>query len=264
MATTKQGAKPAEVNDMYDMDSVPETTNNAPARIDKPGITHNLKIGFQLVEGDLKSEEAKKESKTGKWHGFEVILTDEAGLEMREVYFSPPQSVEEVKYLQKDYKMVDGKSVEAGEATPKRSLQILNNEFFAYLIDLGEALGCTACEIKERLKMHRTGFVPLCNGFMKEFKVAETTRVSAKILYNNNSKKETSFLKIHGSYPVYYPYGNDLFDEYKKDRPTLLKLSKWESENGMVKKFTNDSNAPSTDAPATSGQSWAKDGEDPF
>lgn len=250
---------------MYDMEDLPSTINNSPARIEKPGITHNLSVKFALVDGDYKDAEAKAASPDGKWHGFEVTVTDESGLELSEVYFMPPQKVEDVKFLQKDFQLTDGKLVEAGDASPIKSLKIVNNEFMAYLIDLGEAMGYNNNDIKEKLRKHATGFINLAKGFIDNFKPAENTRISAKILYNNNTKKETSFLKLHGPYTVYYPFGNDIFDVYAEGRPTLLKLSKWEAAQGMTKKFTNETDAPKTGA-TTSGESWkaAVEGDDPF
>lgn len=253
---------------LYDMNDIPSTTGSGPARIDKPGITHNLKIVCSLVSGDYKDVEAKAASEDGKWHGFEVKLTDPEGLEMSEVYFMPPQKVEDVKYLQKSYEIVDGKTTDVGDASPAKTLKILNNEFFAYLIDIGEAMGYTNGELKERLKKYATGFKTLAQGFIDNFKASENTRVSAKILYNNNKNKNTSFLKIHGPYTVYYPFGNDLFDIYRPDGKTLLKISTWEQKNGMVKMYTNESDAPTASDPNTTGSSFkpavAIDGEDPF
>lgn len=247
MATSKKE------NNLYDLDDVPSTENSSPARIDKPGITHNLKIKCEMVSGDYKNEEAKAKSPDGKWHGFQVTLIDPDNLEFTELYFKPVTKAEDVMYPAKKYELVDGKNVNTRDCTQEETVKVLNNEFLAFLIDVAEAMGYKNAEIREYLYKHATSFEALCNAFLERFKPSENTRVSAKLLYNNSKTKETSYLKLHGSYPVYYPFGNDLLDIYVESRPTLLKLSLWEITNGMVKKYTNDSDAPAGDSPINSG-----------
>lgn len=240
-------AKKAEKNDLYDVDSIPSTENSSAARIEAPGIHHNLKVRFEIAEGEYKNEEAKAASADGKWHGFQVTVTDSNGLELSEIYFMPPQKADDVKFLQKKFELADGKLVETREANPTETLKILNNEFLAYLLDLGEAMGFTNNTVKEHLVRNAKGFLPLCEAFIDKFKPSENTRISAKVLYNNSKTKQTSYLKLHGPYTVYYPYGNDLFDIYKEGRPTVLKMTDWEVKNGCKKMYTNDTDRPTGD-----------------
>lgn len=239
MSTTKAN------DDLYDLDNVPSTENTGPALIEKAGITHNLSVAVHLKEGDYKKEDRKGE----KWHGFEVVLTDPTGLQLTELYFQPPQNAEEVhdKLTLKKYELSEGKLVETRDQTKQEALKTLNNEFMAFLIDLGEAMGFNQKDVEQHLfkaAKEGKGFQGLCQAFIDKFKPKETTRISAKLLFENNKNKETSFLKAHGSYCVYFPYGNDLFDTYKEGRPTVLKLTKYEQENKLVKKYTGTSDAP--------------------
>ena len=265
MATKKEDVN----NDLYDVSELPSTESNGPARIEKAGITHNLKVRLEMTSGDYKNEEAKAKAVDGKWHAFSVTVSDDAGLELTELYFMPPQKADDVMYPPKKFEMVEGKMVETRDCTQQEALKILNNEFFAYLRDLGEALGFKTDEITQHLMKNATGFIALGQAFVDRFKPSETTRISAKILWNNQKKKERSDLKIHGPYVSYYPYGNDFFDLYKENRPTLLKLSNWEMQNGMNAKFTNSADAPSSDAGnivSSGGQkpSIAATDDDPF
>jgi hypothetical protein len=223
---------------------VPKTENSAPALIDKAGIHHNLKASVCLKEGDYKSDDMKGQ----KWHGFELTLTNPEGLQLIELYFMPPQKEEDVsdKITMKKYELVEGKNVETRDQTKREILITLNNEFLAFLIDLGEAFGYSHKDVEDHLyKNTKKGFMGLAQAFLDKFKPAETTRISAKLLWENSTKKETSFLKAHGSFCVYSPFGNDFFDVYKEGRQTLLKLSQWEAANKTVKKYTNTSDAPS-------------------
>lgn len=244
MATTKKTDLPAEEeSNLYDFDDLPSTESTSAARIETPGITHNLKATAAHINGKYKDKETSEEK---TWEAFELTLTDDNNLEFRETYFSPPQKVEDVKYMQKKYGMVDGKVTELREASPQETLKILNNEFFAYLKDLGTAFGYKESDIIEHLKRNGTSFTTTSKAFIDKFKLPEAKRISAKILYNNKKKAQTSFLKIHGDWPVYHPYGNDLFDAYIPGKPTALKLNRWEETNGMVKMYTGQADAPKT------------------
>lgn len=228
---------------MYDLDNVPKTENSAPALIEKAGITHNLHPSICLKDGDYKDKEK------GKWHGFEVTLTDPDGLQLVELYFMPPQSEAETfdGIKLKKYELVEGKQVETRDQTKLEVMKTLNNEFMAFLIDLGGAFGFNEKDVQEHLysvAKKGVGFIKLSQAFIDKFKPTENTRISAKLMYENSDKKQTSYLKAHGSYNVYFPYGNDLFDVYKEGRQTLLKLSQWEVKNKLVKKYTNQSDAP--------------------
>jgi hypothetical protein len=229
---------------LYDLDNVPSTENSAPALIETAGILHNLKPAVALKEGEYKDKEK------GKWHGFEIRLTNAEGLEFSEIYFMPPQKVEDVHENTKikHYELVDGKLAETRLKTPAEALRVLNNEFLSFLIDIGESFGFKHKDVEEHLfKAVKSGkgFLGLCNAFIDKFKPAETTRVSAKLLWDNNDKGQKSYLKVHGIWPVYFPYGNDFFDVYRGDNAaTVLKLSAWEVNNKLKRKYTNISDAP--------------------
>src|SRR5690606_30121507 len=122
---------------LYDLSSVPSTESSTPALIEKAGILHNLKPSVVLKEGDYKSEDLKGK----KWYGFELTLTDPNGLQLVELYFQPPQSEDEVheKLTLKKYELSEGKMVETRDQSKKEILITLNNEFMAFLIDLGES-----------------------------------------------------------------------------------------------------------------------------
>lgn len=251
-------AKKDEEENLYDLGNVPKTESSAPALIDKAGIHHNLKPSICLKEGDYKAEEYKGK----KWHGFELTLTNPEGLQLTELYFMPPQKEDEVsdKITMKKYEVVDGKSVETRDQTKREILITLNNEFLGFLIDLGEAFGYAHKDVQDHLfKNTKKGFLGLAQAFIDKFKPSDNTRISAKLLWENNTKKETSFLKAHGTFCVYHPFGNDFFDIYKEGRQTLLKLSAWENNNKMVKKYTNTSDAPAN----TSGVNKASSGNAP-
>lgn len=229
---------------MYDLDNVPKTENSAPALIEKAGIAHNLSVSVCLKDGDYKKEDMKGK----KWHGFEVTLTDPQGLQLVELYFQPPQSAEEVgTWTPKKYELVEGKNVAIRDQSKEEAVKTLNNEFMAFLLDLGESFGFNVKDVQDHLfkaVKGGGGFVKLAQAFIDKFKPTENTRISAKLLYENNAKKGTSYLKVHGGFPVYFPYGNDFFDIYKEGRQTLLKVSAWETNNKLQKQFTNQSDAP--------------------
>lgn len=225
---------------LYDFDQLPATESTATAQIQTPGVIGNLKAEVKIATGKFKDADKVEHL----WKGLQLTLTDPMGLEHIETYFAPPGSAEEVKYVQKKYEVVDGKTVETRECTPQETLKILNNEFISYLIDLGEAFGYKHDDILNTLVKNAKGFDSAAKIFIEKFKPAEARRIWAKILYNNNVKKQTSFLSIHGSYPKYYPYGNDLYDAYFEGKATVLKLNKWESTNGLTKKFTGTTDAP--------------------
>lgn len=237
----------AKAESLYDTSSVPSTENSSPALIDKAGITHNLKVAIALKDGDYKAEDKKGQ----KWHGFEVVLTDPDGLQITELYFQPPTCVEEVNenIILKKYEVVDGRSVETRDQNKQEMLITLNNEFLAYLVDLGSSFGHNEKDVKEYLyKNTNKGFIGLAQAFIDKYKPTEKTRISAKLLWENNKKRETSYLKIHGSYTTYFPFGNDLFDIYTEGRPTLLKISKYEQDKKMKKLYTGTSDAPAGDS----------------
>lgn len=252
MSTAKN--KPEEDN-LYDLEQVQKPESTVAPMIDQPGILHNLKIKFEKASGDYK-DQAKN---PGQWHAFKTTITDTTGLELTEVYFSPPQKVSDVDparpYPLKKVELVDNKMAETRVCTELEELKILNNEFLSYLIDAGEAIGYSYNDVKEYLYKNAKGFEALCDAFLAKFPVSENARVSAKVLWNNNNRKQTSFLMIHGPYTRYYPWNNDLLDVWKEGKPTQLALKKTELTNGMVKKYTG-----LTDAPPAGGPTVAKGG----
>lgn len=228
-------------DELFNLDNVSKTEMSSAPRINTAGIHSNLIPTILFREGDNKK-------KPGKWQAFSLTVVDEDGFEFTEMYFKPPETPEEVKadrlYPLKKYKMVERRLADIGLLDQKEEMQQLNNEFMSYLLDLGEAFGYQFNDIRTHLFKNATSFKALCEAFIAKFSPKENTRISAKFLYTNSKKAQTSELNIHGPFAKYYPYGNDFFETYYPKQPSKLQFSKYETTNGLVKMYATAGDAP--------------------
>jgi hypothetical protein len=217
------------------------------ARITTAGINHNLKITkFQLTEFD-----GKGANKGKKFKALELELENEEGETHRELIFEPPSDEDDVTWQADKYTIVEGKRVKSGKLSNKEMVVVLNNDVVHFLLDLADALGYSYDKGKEQLGQANS-FEELIKIFKKNFTYGEKKRISAKLLYDNNTKQSTSYLRLK-SMLSYYPFKADIFDVWVDKRQTVLFISEYENKNKMKATFDN-SQAPATGSGTSSGE----------
>lgn len=237
------------------------------ARIRTAGINLNIKfLGVDLI--DSQPTETKK-----GYVAAEFIFENQEGEQHKEMYFQPPTTIDGVKFETDKYEDVNGKKVKTRKFTKEEMIIVLNNEFIYFLLDLAESLGYPQQNAKQVLGKSKD-FKHAVELFKKSFPAGKKT-INMRLLYDNNKKAETSYLKLHYKNGLYYPYIGDTFEPYIEGRRSGLFISEWENANCMTAKFapkaskSNDAlvnnGAASTTAGLPGGYTPIASGEaDPF
>jgi hypothetical protein len=142
---------------------------------------------------------------------------------------------------------------EKGSKVGKKSAteQIKSNwEGFGMLLcQLGSALGDQFAIVKTKLEKYYSAysvdtFKNLVEGFNKEYSVErlKTTYIDFKVIWSNNDKKKTSFLKLARANAT-----NFIFMAHNSNlKESSLALSDYELKNCMIPKWSGNYNAPAS------------------
>lgn len=78
-----------------------------------------------------------------------------------------------------------------------------------------------------------------------------------KLLWDNNDKDKSSYLRLH-HFMTYYPFKNDIFDNWGKDRKTVLHISDYDKKKKMEPKYQNErkSSGTATNTGTTSNSAY--------
>ena len=213
------------------------------ARIRTAGIHKNIKfLGVELIDSPA----------TDKWKGYvaaEFAFENSDGEQHTELYFQPATTAEDVAFEIDKFEEVNGKKVKTRKFTKEEMVTVVNNEFIYFLIDLADALGYPEQNAKQVLSKSKD-FKNAVALFKKSFPAGKRT-INMRLLFDNNKKKETSFLKLHYKGTLYYPFKADIFEAHVADRQSGLMISEWENTNCMTAAYKpkpKDSNNPLVNA----------------
>ena len=223
--------------DIDDEDIAPEAQA---AVINSAGIKTNITFkGVDMVE-------VKPKDNPGKiMHAAEFVFEDELGHRHVEKYFAPQTSADQLTYVLKKWVEVNNKWTATEDLSKEKTLKVLGNDVVFFLADLAEAMGYPDFEkIRQNIGSRADNFAHAIEIFKKDYPPIPGKKINMKLLWDNNKKKKTSFLKIRTGMAVYYPFMTDLFDRYVADRPSTLTISPYDQENKMKRAFVQADRAP--------------------
>jgi hypothetical protein len=218
------------------------------AKIDHAGIHHDIVFS----KAEIVSFGGKKD-KSKTYMALKLEFTNPEGLTHIEQIFEPASDPDDITWNADKWGKVPGKEKreKIGSLTNQEMVQVLNNDVVYFLLDLAEALGHSFEKAKTALVKANT-FKELCELFIKGVPAGnDKKRISMKLLWENNKKKQTSYLKLKGLLD-YYPFMADKFDTYVKDRNTVLFINDYESKTRMRPEYDN-SKAPAAGSGVSGG-----------
>lgn len=216
--------------------------------IQEAGIHHDmLFVGLNFVQFDSKKNTGEK------YNAAEFVFRNATtGLEHKELYFEPASSPDQIKFFKKLGEFNNNKWVETREATKEEMVQLLQQEFGLFCLDLADAMRFDVTSINKGMSTAKS-FKEAVEIFKKMCPPSLSTKISIKLLFENNKKNETSFLKLHPFPIMYYPFKADIFDRYTPNVPSRLQISDYEFKNSMKREFTGN-RAPQGTAPMNTAE----------
>lgn len=241
----------------FDLDNEEFKSADAKSGINEAGIHHNIAYrGVNMTSFDAKDNSGKKF--IAAEFVFVERIRDEKGnitdgRQHKELYFKPETDPANVQYTPDKWED-DGKGgkVKGSKFTEEETVKLLKVDFARFLLDLSSALGYNAETFKQGLKsLKDDSFESAIDFFKKQCPPSDKTLISMKLLWDNNKKKKSSFIKLRVGPVIYYPWNKKIFDVYKPDRPTTLFMSDYEQTNNGKRMFTQADSAPAAAAGAT-------------
>lgn len=190
----------------------------------------------------------------------EFVFEDATGRTHTEMYFKPATNESEITFCRKYMEPVEGKMTATRECTKQEMLTLYANEYFYFLSDLADAMRYNVASVQTELKKAKS-FEDMTERFKRAVPPSPVTKIAIKLLWENNDKNETSFLKAHVQGIMYYPYKADIFDRHDPSLPTRLQISKYESDKNMTRKYAGKKAPEGTSPVNPAGASkWANSG----